>query len=123
MYRSFYLASLKARTAFRLRIVCAVYFDHPSVRVLHASGTGHEIRVHQPYLIAGEKPVIFLRRLLHKIFPFDIKLSSERNPPFAKIGIFKIIVYVKKLRPSLRIIVDYQLYRIEHRHHTGTLEL
>ena len=79
--------------------------------------------MHQPHLIAREKPEIFLRRLLHEIFSLNVKLPSERDFPGAELLILQIICHVKIFHLVLRVIVDHQLDRVEHCHHTRLLHL
>ena len=89
------------------------------VLILLTAHSLHEIRVHEPHLIARIKPLVFGDRGLHKVVPLDIELSSERDLTFQKVRIFKVVVRVEHLRLSFRIIVDHELDRVEDSHHAG----
>ena len=96
---------------------------HVSVFILFKARTGHEIRIHQAHLVSGEQAEIFLRRLFHEVLTLDIQLSSKRNLTASQRLIFQVVGRFQQLYLSFRIVVDHQLDGIQHRHHSGPLQL
>ena len=96
------------------------YFSVCILFVIHA---GHKIGIHQPDFISRKQPEIFLRRILHEIFPVNIQLPAERDFPGSHFLIFRIVDSIDPFHLIFRIIVDDQLYRIQHSHITRHLRL
>ena len=119
MNRTFYLSCIEAGTTLRLWIVGTVNNRYIAVCIFLASGAGNKVRVHQAHLVAGEHTEVLLRRLLHKVFAFDIKLSAKRNLTAAQCFVFQVVRSVQILDLVFRIVVDHKLHRINHCHHSG----
>ena len=119
------LASVRTVSAAGRRIIGGVNDRHLSVRILFAAGAADKIRVHEPDLIAGEQAEIFLRRVLHEVLALNPEFPAERHLAAPELRVFLIVFHRQKLRSALRIIVDHQLHRIEHRHHpaAGRLQI
>jgi len=120
---SLYLSSLKTGTALCLRIIGSMYHCHISICILLTAGALYKISAHQADFISGEHAEIFLRRLFHKVLSLNIKLTAKGNLTAAKLRIFQIVRHIQLFHLTLRIIVDHQLYRVKHSHHTGFFKL
>jgi len=121
--RSLYFTSCESASCFCLRVIRAVNFRYIAVFIFHKALTLNKICMHQTNFISREQTEILLRRLFHKIFPLNIKFTTERNFSLSQFFVLKIVRNIQILNLSFRIIVDYQFNRIKHCHHTWTLHL
>ena len=119
MNGALYLTSFKAASGLGCRIVGSMDYGYIAVFILFTACAGYKVRVHQAHLVAGEHTEVFLRRLLHKVFAFDIKLSAKRNLTAAQCFVFQVIRSVQILDLVFRIVVDHKLHRINDCHHSG----
>ena len=123
MNGSFYFSSGKSASALCLRIIGTVYNGHIAVLVFLKSGALYKVGIHQAHFVAWKEAEILLRGLLHEVLPLNIKLPAKRHGPFSECLIFQVVVRLKVFNLSFRIIVNYQLDRIQHRHHSRTFQL
>ena len=106
----------RAVAATGLGIVGAAQFDHGATLVPDSLAAGDEISETQAHLAAGTEPIEFLRRFLHEIVGFDIKLAAERHLAHPSRWIGGMVRRLEGLGLTFRIILDHQLDRVEHRH-------
>ncbi len=96
-----------------------MHHRHISRLVLLVTFALHEVRAHEPDLIAGEQPEIFLRRLLHEILSLDIKFPAKGHLSGTERLVLRVIHHGQPLRLPFRVIVDNQFDRVSYRHDPG----
>ena len=109
---TFYLSAFKAGTALCLRIISSVYYSYIAIFIFFAASAFYEISAHKTYFVSWEHTEIFLRRLFHKVFSFDINFTGEWNLSASQFRIFQVVWNIQFFYLSFRIVVDHQFYRI-----------
>ena len=100
-----------------------MYNSYITIFILFKSCTSYKVSIHQTYFVAWEQTEIFLRRLFHKVFSLNIKLSSKWKLTASKFFILKIIRCIQIFNLSFWIVIDHKLDRIKDCHHTCSLKL
>ena len=119
MDRSFHLSAVRAVAAAARRIVGTVNLGDFPIFILAEINAFYKVSLHQAHFIAREHSEILLRRVLHKIIPFDVEFTGKGDGAAPQRLIFRVVWNRKLLCLSLRVIINNQLYRIQDRIHSG----
>ena len=102
------------------RIVGAADFgDRAGRRILREPGTGHDVPVAQPDLIARVQPIILRRRHFPEIILLDVELSGERDETRSRRGVLGVVHRLQLLHLAGGPVLDDELHRMEHGHRTA----
>src|SRR5687767_8856938 len=83
--------------------------------VFHA-GALHDVAEPEPHLVAREEPEEPFRRLILVILALDPELARERHRALAEERLLRMVGHFHVLFLALRVVVDDELDRVEHRH-------
>src|SRR5690606_18388896 len=103
--------------------VPAVDGGHAAVVVAVVAGTGDEIGVAKAHLAARCEPEVLLGRVDHEVVALDEQLAAEGYLAGAEGLIGGMVGGGEVLDLRLRVVGDYQSYRVENRHATRSRSL
>ena len=84
-------------------------------RIFVATRALDDVAIAQSHLVARKQPEITFGWRFHEVFPFDPKLAREGKLALAPIRLLRVIGRFAFFNPVVRIVIDYELERIEHR--------
>ena len=113
---SFYFTSVRCISALCFRIISTMYSSNCSIIQCLETCACNKICIHKTNFRTKEKSFVFLWRIDHKVFSFNIKFLSKWNLSATKGFIFHIVRSIQIFHLSFRIIVNDQFDRIKDCH-------
>src|SRR5579885_2429374 len=118
MDRRLHLASIGRVPAARRRIVRAMHLSHFAFVVLHHALRSDEVSITQANFFSRRQAEIFWWRHFAEIILLDVELAREGYLAHTRALVFWIVGRVHLFDKIFRVVVDHDLQRTQHSHHT-----